>query len=159
MRAKITDIENRVARLPERSRAELVVEWERLFGRAAPHHISHPLLVRSIAWKLQEQAFGGLSKADQKLLDRMAKEFIRDPSILKPFLQIKTGTRLRRLWQGKIHEVTATQDGFIYDGNKYRSLSEVARLITGTRWNGLVFFGLKRISRIKTRDSDNQATV
>ncbi len=156
---RVSDIESRIARLRERSRAELVVEWEQLYGRTAPHHISHPLLVRSVAWKLQEQAFGGLSRADQKLLDRMAKEFVRDPSILKPSLQIKTGTRLRRLWRGKIHEVTATQDGFVYDGNKYRSLSEVARLITGTRWNGLVFFGLKQISRIKTGDSDDQATA
>src|SRR5262249_3393099 len=116
--AKTADIEDRIARLPLWSRVELIEEWERLYAKAAPFHISHPMLVRSVAWKLQEQVFGGLSKADQKLLDRMASEFARDPSILKPSLQIKTGTRLRRLWQGRIHEVTAVQDGFVYDSNK-----------------------------------------
>ena len=141
------DIEDRIARLQQWCRAELSAEWERVYQIAAPCRVSRNLMVRAIAYKWQEQIFGGLSSSDQKLLDRMAQAFARDPSILKPILQIKTGTRLRRLWRGKLHEVTATADGFIYEGNKYKSLSEIARAITGTRWNGLIFFGLKQNGR------------
>jgi len=145
--AKAPDIEHRIARLQEWSRAELVAEWGRLYSNAPHRRISQNLMIRAIAYKWQEQIFGGLSNADQKLLDRMAHSFEQDPSTLKPVMQIKTGTRLRRLWRGKLYEATATPDGFIHEGNKYKSLSEIARVITGTRWNGLVFFGLKQSSR------------
>jgi hypothetical protein len=57
---------------------------------------------------------------------------------------MKTGTRLRRLYEGKVHEVTSIKDGYVYEGKKFGSLSEVARVITGTRWNGPVFFGMKQ---------------
>jgi hypothetical protein len=141
---KIQSIEKRIDALMKWERKDLAAEWEKLFGRDAPCRISQNLMVCVIAHKWQEQAFGGLSASDQKLLDRMANAFKQNPTFLKPSLQIKNGTRLRRLWRGKYHEVTAASDGFVYEGNKYRSLSEVARTITGTRWNGLVFFGLKK---------------
>jgi len=84
-----------------------------------------------------------LGSADQKLLDGLAKAYKKNPSFLTKSLQMKQGTRLRRLWNGKVYEVTAEREGFSYDGKRYRSLSEIARLITNTRWNGRVFFGLK----------------
>ena len=138
-----TDIEYRIARLQEWGRTKLVAEWERICGKAAPNRISQSLMIRTIAYKWQEETIGGLSRADQKLLDRMAVAFAENPSAMKPSLQIKTGTRLRRLWQGKVCEVTATKDGFVHEGNTYRSLSEAARAITSTRWNGPAFFGLR----------------
>ena len=90
--AKTPNIEDRIVRLKGMSRAELVIEWERLYERAAPRRISRSLLVRAVAYKIQEQAYGGFSARDQKLLDRMAKAFVSDPSTLKLSFQIKTGT-------------------------------------------------------------------
>jgi len=125
------------------SRDELVAKWQQTYKSKLPVRLSGSLLIRSLAHRLQEQESGGLCGVDQKLLDRMVSAFKTNPGSIHPELQIKIGTRLRRLWQGKVYEITTVQDGFIYDGAKYNSLSEIARLITGTRWNGRVFFGLK----------------
>ena len=137
-------IEDGIAKLREWSRDDLIAEWERLYGKDAPRRISHSLLVHAIAWKQQEKIYGGLSRTDQKLLDRLAGTFVQDIAMLKPAFRLKTGTRLRRIWEGKMHEITAVQDGFVHEGIKYPSFSRIARVITGTRWNGLVFSDLKR---------------
>ncbi len=129
--------------LQTQSRDELVEQWQRIHGAKLPPSLSKSLLIRSLTHRLQEQESGGLSGGHKKLLDSMIGKFGSNPDSLKLELQIKIGTRLRRLWQGKVYEVTTVQDGFIYDGTKYGSLSEIARLITKTRWNGRVFFGLK----------------
>jgi hypothetical protein len=138
-----TSIEQQLEDLKSWNRRQLLTEWKKLFGLQAPKSISKSLMIRAISYRWQEKIYGGLSAADQKLLDRLAAAFEKNPSNFQPQLQIKTGTRLRRLYQGKVHEVTTAQNGFLYDGDRYRSLSEIARVITGTRWNGLVFFGLK----------------
>lgn len=154
------NIEEKIEDLKSWARADLLAEWKRLIGFDAPKSLSIPLLIRVISYKWQEEVYGCMSPADQRLLDRMVAAYERDPSKLQPDIQIKTGTRLRRLYQGKVHEVTSANDGFIYDGRSYRSLSEVARHITGTRWNGRIFFGLKpKASPSKRRGIHEQASA
>ena len=109
-------------------------EWRTRYGEP-PKMRSKELLARLLAWRIQADAFGGLDATTIRLLksDRLPAP--------KPMLE--PGARLAREWQGRRHEVDVLEKGFRYDGSDYRSLSEVARAITGTRWNGLRFFGLR----------------
>ena len=109
-------------------------EWRRRYGEP-PKMRSRELLARLLAWRIQADAFGGLDSATVRLL----KSDRAPPP--KPMLE--PGTRLTREWQGRSHDVDILGTGFRYGGKDYRSLSEVARAITGTRWNGLRFFGLR----------------
>lgn len=136
-------IEHKIAGLKTWPREQLLAEWKRIYGTNAPRHLSKPLMIRFISYRWQEEVYGGLSAAEVKLLDKLAAAYERNPDGFKPEAQIKIGTRLRRLYQGKVHEVTTIADGYVYESTRYGSLSEIARLITGTRWNGKVFFGLK----------------
>ena len=99
------------------------------------------LLVRSIAYRLQEQAFGGLKPATRKRLLAIAAGADTLQTATPP---IKPGTRLIRDWHGETHEVMVFDKGYHWRGETYGSLSAIARKITGTRWNGHVFFGLKK---------------
>lgn len=108
-------------------------EWRKRYGEA-PKMRSTELLARLLAWKIQADAFGGLDAKTIRLLTR--------ESLAMPRPQLAPGTRLDRDWQGHRYEVDVLEDGFAYAGQTYRSLSEVARAITGTRWNGWRFFGL-----------------
>jgi hypothetical protein len=96
---------------------------------------STELLARLLAWKIQADAFGGLDAATIRIL--------KSDSLPKPKPLLHPGTRLSREWQGRRYEVEVLEQGFGLGGATYRSLSEVARFITGTRWNGLRFFGLR----------------
>lgn len=109
-------------------------EWRRRFG-PPPLMRSRELLARLLAWRIQEKALGGLDAATIRMLtsDRLPAA--------KPSLG--RGTLLSRDWQGRTHHVRVLDEGFEYEGEQYRSLSAVARAITGTRWNGLRFFGLR----------------
>ncbi|MDP9421362.1 MAG: DUF2924 domain-containing protein [Pseudomonadota bacterium] len=109
-------------------------EWRRRYGEP-PKMRSRELLARLLAWRIQADAFGGLDATTIRLLK---SDMLPSP---KPLLA--PGTRLARDWQGRRHEVDVLDKGFRYNGADFRSLSEVARTITGTRWNGLRFFGLR----------------
>lgn len=118
--------------------------WKEAYGRLTPPHMSRGLLLLSLAYRIQERAFGGLSETIGKKLLKIAADLERDPNCLEPKgLRIKPGTRLFKEWKGEVHEVTVQSEGFTYRDKRYRSLSEIARLITGTRWSGPLFFGLK----------------
>jgi len=121
--------------------AELHAEWRICFGEAAPA-LPLSLLRRALAHHVQEKIHGALPASAAQMLDALA----RDPSakVTNPAIQLKTGTRLLREWNGKVHAVLVTEDGFLLDGRRHASLSEVARSITGARWSGPRFFGLKR---------------
>jgi len=133
-----------LASLPTRDRTELLERWHALYGKPAPPHISRPILVRAIAYCMQEQVYGGLKPATRRFLQRVAEE-IRSggPITSVPSPTLKPGTRLLREWNGTTHEVIVLEDGVLFRGKRHRSLSEVARLITGSRWSGPRFFGLK----------------
>ena len=108
-------------------------------------------MARVLAYRLQEVAFGGLKPATRRRLQQIAKALAADPrASIVDSPSIKPGTRLVREWKGRPHTVTVVEDGFQYSGKRYSSLSEIARLITGTRWSGPLFFGLKT-SRSKER--------
>jgi hypothetical protein len=125
------------------SLADLQREWRRLYHRAPPK-LSRDLLLRGIAYRLQELEHGGLSKATKRKLKTLAKMFRTEGRVAPdPGLSLKQGTRLVREWHGRTHTVTVTDDGFDYAGTTYSSLTKIAREITGAHWSGPRFFGLK----------------
>lgn len=119
---------------------ELHAAWETAFGQVVPA-LPASLLRRQLAYRIQEQAERGLPAAVERLLDGLAT----DPStrLADPPIQLKPGTRLMREWNGRMHAVLVTDDGVLFEDQRYRSLSHVARAITGARWSGPRFFGLK----------------
>jgi hypothetical protein len=119
---------------------ELRARWTKMFGKAPPPALTKDLLGRMIAWRIQEQFYGGHDKATLKLLDRLARGETTKPST-EP--RLRPGTVLMREHRGVRHTVTVTSDGFIWQDNSFSSLSAVARAITGTSWNGRRFFGLQ----------------
>jgi hypothetical protein len=133
--------------LPGLSRDALKERWKELYGAPPPSHLGRPILLHAIAYRIQEQALGGLDTATHRLLDRAAKDLARgrEPSV--PPQPIPSGTRLLREWQGVVHEVIVLEKSVEYRGKSWSSLSAVAREITGTRWSGPRFFGLKGSER------------
>jgi hypothetical protein len=119
-------------------------QWRALFSTPPPPAFGPDLLRRSIAFKLQEQVYGARSTGSQRDLDRLIAAIEKAPAgkIALP-RRIKPGAVLIRDWKGKSHRVTVLENGFIFEDKTYASLSEIARTITGTRWNGPRFFGLR----------------
>jgi Protein of unknown function (DUF2924) len=148
----ISAIPEQIAKLRALSRSELLDLWQELYKKAAPQGIRREILVPFLAYKIQENAYGGLKPKVFAELHRVAKAADKNCTSTERPIQtrLKTGTRLFRQWRGHTHEVFVTDSGYEYRGAGYRSLSEIARKITGTRWSGPAFFGLKKI----TSDSD-----
>ena len=133
-----------IAGLPKADIKDLRERWKTLYGRASSGQIGRSFLIRAIAHRLQEQAFGGLKPATRRLLARIADEAAATNSPKRrPLRKAETGTILVREWQGNAHRVTLLDNGVAFNGKRYRSLSEVAREITGSRWSGPRFFGLR----------------
>jgi hypothetical protein len=140
-------IKIRLGSLPKLNRIELRVRWRDSYGSDPPEKISDLLMQQAIAHRLQLRHFGGLSFSTRRALQRVLEESGAtrlDPR--SPSNSIPGGTMLIRQWHGATHQVTATDKGVLYRGKLFRSLSEVARKITGTRWSGPLFFGLRTSS-------------
>ena len=137
-------VEDELDRLATMPIARLRVRYQEVFRTEPPKAFGPDLLRRSIAHRIQEKAYGGLSRPAQRLLDQAMKAFAAKPpgKIVLP-RRIKPGSVLVREWKGKSHRVMVLAGGFSYDGETYTNLSEIAVLITGTRWNGPRFFGLR----------------
>ena len=137
-------VESELDRLAVMPIAELRLRYREVFRGDSPKAFGPDLLRRSIAHRIQEKAYGGLSRSAQRLLDQMMKAYAAklNGKIVLP-RRIKPGSVLVREWKGKSHRVMVLADGFAYDGETYTNLSEIAVLITGTRWNGPRFFGLR----------------
>ena len=134
-----------LAELDSASTAELRARWERAHKHPAPKRASRDLLLRLVAYHLQEQAEGGLSKATRRRLAKLAELNGENREPISPHsVRLKPGSRLIREWRGKVHRVTVLDDGFDYRGTRYASLSQIARTITGARWSGPRFFGLRK---------------
>jgi Protein of unknown function (DUF2924) len=114
-------------------------------------YLGRSFLVRALAYRLQEKALGGLKHSTRRILDRVADGTPSDESKRAPARKAGAGTVLIREWGGATHRVTVLDNDVVYRGHCYRSLSEVARVITGTRWSGPAFFGLKR----RTKETAN----
>ena len=141
----------RVTALPGMSPAKLKALWKDIYDQDPPAH-GKPYLVRKLAYRIQELAFGGLVETTEKRLDSLAKGK-EDPKNMngggKKRRKANTpgpGAKLVREWKGKEYTVMVMEGGFEYQGKKFRSLSAIAKEITGTHWSGPVFFGVKNIN-------------
>jgi hypothetical protein len=138
------DLARDVASLPARDAATLRQRWKALFGADPSPRVGRSLMASAISYRIQERALGGLKPATQCLLDRIVKG--RSELALEriPKRRANAGTVLIREWRGVSHRVTVLDNDVVYRKRRYKSLSEVARAITGARWSGPLFFGLKR---------------
>ncbi len=129
---------------------------EPLEGRTAPAHLPKHLLLRLLAYRLQADALGDLDKASLRYLDKLAnaggagQDRAQSPP-LPGAGKVRPGTLMMREWEGVQHRVMALDEGFAWNGTTYRSLSQVARAITGTRWSGPRFFGTGQTSARENR--------
>jgi len=150
-RESVKSIAEQISALGGMSSRQLRAEYARVFGESTktPHR---GWLIKKIAWRIQADAEGGLSARAKEQADKLgadapvrwnrpppkSKSVNRDPRLPSP------GTVLQRKYKGRTYEVTVLRSGFVYDGQEFQSLSAVAKEITGTVWNGLLFFGLKK---------------
>lgn len=133
--------------------AELRAHWRSVYKSEAPSRFSRDLLIRAVAYRLQERALGGLKLATRRLFQRVAADaHARRPLNLTAVRKLDPGAILIREWNGVKYKVAVQEDGFSFRGQHYRSLSAVARLITGCHWSGPLFFGLKHRTQTKVGD-------
>lgn len=150
------NVERAIERLQSLDGEALRIEWRNLFGKRAPKALPKSLIVRALAYRLQALEFGDLDAHTVRVLDayaakgsgrrrvRVDRLRLSAQAHATSALSIKPGSILVREWAGELQRVTVLEAGFAWNGATYRSLSEVARAITGTRWNGPRFFGLGR---------------
>ena len=131
----------------DRSTEELRRAWRRLYHTGPPPGLSRDLIIRGLADKLQQRAHGGFSRALQRRLRILTGEFEKGAGSFDPGSVLKTGASLVRRWRGRTHTVLVAEDGFEYDGQRYRSLTVIAERITGVHWSGPRFFGLNKQAR------------
>jgi hypothetical protein len=149
-----------LSRLPTLDIHELREEWRFLYKTDASPHLSRELLIRAVAYRIQEVALGGLRPEPQRQLRQIAQELKHAGAAtirLRP--QLKPGTRLLREWQGQTYEVVVLDDGFSWQGTRCKSLTAIARKITGTAWSGPLFFGLKQNRSASRRSSQASLPV
>jgi hypothetical protein len=135
-----------IARLRDLDIAGLRSRWHTVSGRRPPAHLPRHLLFRILAHRLQADRLGDLDDASRRLLDRSGspeKAGQNAANLVRHIADVRPGTSLGREWNGRLHRVTVLADGFAWNDNTYSSLSKVAFAITGTRWNGPRFFGLR----------------
>jgi hypothetical protein len=146
MTVPVSELEDEVARVRDLDLSSLRARWRSVFRRMAPDHLPRHLLYRMIAYRLQAECLGDLDRDTQRFLDKVAAGTKGDklpaPGHRRHALQ--PGTILIREWDGKSQRVTVLDQGFAWNGTTYRSLTEVAFAITGTRWSGPRFFGLRQ---------------
>ena len=135
-----------ITRLRDLDVGELRNRWHAVFGRPAPPHVPRHLLFRVMAYRLQAVRFGDLDSESQRLLDHSGSPEKAGQSavdLVRRIADVRPGTVLGREWNGRMQRVTVRADGFAWNGKTYPSLSKAAFAITGTRWNGPKFFGLR----------------
>jgi hypothetical protein len=149
-----SSITYRLDSLPKLNKPELCQLWRQHFKSEPALKMRKQLIRRVIAYRLQEQEFGGLNNTQVRRLRQIASALEANPNAtVSSRPRIKPGTRLVREWKQQVHTVEVDADGYQYKGTRYESLSQIARLITGTRWSGPLFFGLK------TKQSNNLMEV
>ena len=137
------DLATQLSGLGRRTHGELRQDWRRLFRSPPPKRMSRDILELGVAWKLQERARGGLNRTAGRRLAELAASLQATGDIARPrAAALKPGARLLREWNGETHSVLVLEDGFEWRGRRWRSLSVIAREITGARWSGPRFFGL-----------------
>jgi hypothetical protein len=146
-----SELLHKIGGLADLTSQQLREEWRRLH-RSQPPRLSRDLLIRTIAYRMQELAYGGPSKATLRKLQSLAKELETNGSLAcEVDHSVRPGMRLVREWRGRLHTVIVTQEGFEFAGKRYASLTKIAHAITGAHWSGPRFFGLTR-SRTSAAD-------
>jgi hypothetical protein len=141
------EVEAELERLPATPIIQLRKRYRELFRAEPPKAFGPDLLRRSIAHRIQEKAYGGLPAATQRLLDQLVKvAAVKPDARLELPRRIKPGSELVRTWNRRTYRVMVLEKGFAYGGKTFASLSEIATSITGTKWNGPRFFGLRSTS-------------
>jgi len=134
-----------IAALQSLDVAQLRARWRTLYASEAPPRMSHDLLLRAVAYRLQERVLGGVRPTTRRLFQRIAADAQARRSLkLKPVPALEPGAVLIREWGGVRYKVVVLESGFSLRGQCYRSLSQVARQITGSQWSGPLFFGLRK---------------
>jgi Protein of unknown function (DUF2924) len=142
--ADSADVGRQIAELVDRSTDELRIAWRQFHRAEPPHGLSRDLMIRGLANQLQERADGGSSRVLQRRLQILTGKFEKSARSFHPGIVLKSGTSLVRQWRGHTHTVVVREDGFEYDGQRYRSLTVIAEKITGAHWSGPRFFGVRR---------------
>jgi hypothetical protein len=143
----LAEVDGEIARLVDRSTQELRRTWRTMYHSGPPLGLSRDLIIRGLADKLQQRAHGGPSRALQRRLRILAREFEKGAGSFEAGGVLKTGASLVRRWRGHTHTVLVGEDGFEYDGQRYRSLTVIAERITGAHWSGPRFFGVNKRAR------------
>src|SRR5262249_43807027 len=138
-----SELEDEIARLRDLDLLNLRARWRTLFRRKASEHLPRHLLFRILAYRLQGERLGDLDQETVRLLDRIASGRNGPPTLRKQCPRLQPGSMLVREWDGSRHQVEVLDKGFAWNGKTYRSLSAVAFALTGTRWSGPRFFGLR----------------
>lgn len=136
-----------LAQLPTMDREALLKLWRDLFDRLPSPALRRATLIPILAYRIQEKAYGGLKESTARKLRELAEEQAGAQRITQTSLRPKTGTRYVREYDEKLHQVTVLDAGYEYNGATYRSLTEIAKVITGSKWSGPAFFGLKNRAR------------
>lgn len=131
----MNNIHTQLEELTAMDRAQLAKQWQALFGVPAPNLVRQNLLRGAIAWHLQAKAMGGLTLVERRQIAAGKSNNKKE---------VSTGSRLVRVWQGKTLQVTVLENEYLYENQTWKSLSAIAKHITGTPWSGPVFFGLKK---------------
>jgi Protein of unknown function (DUF2924) len=142
--ADSAEVDRQIAEMVDRSTHDLRIAWRQFHRAEPPQGLSRDLMIRGLANQLQERADGGLSRALQRRLQILTGEFEKGARSFLPGIVLKSGTTLVRQWRGHTHTVLVREDGFEYDGQRYRSLTVIAERITGAHWSGPRFFGVSR---------------
>jgi hypothetical protein len=142
----VSELEDEIARLRDLDLSGLRARWHSVFRRKAPDHLPRHLLYRIIAYRLQAERLGDLDRDTLRFLDRAAEDSRKGGELPAPGHRrhgLQPGTILVREWDGKSQRVMVLDEGFAWNGTTYRSLTEIAFAMTGTRWSGPRFFGLR----------------
>jgi len=148
-RAEVAAVQDELGRLVSLPKHRLRIEWRRQFRSEPPAGLSRDLLLRAVSYKVQERAHGGLSQAAKRNLHSLVAKISAEGAdrTLSAAPTLKPGVRLVRAWRGQTHSVMVLEDAFEYQNQRYRSLTEIARQITGSHWSGPRFFGVVRAGK------------
>jgi hypothetical protein len=143
----MSPLDDEIAALQGAATHDLRIAWRRLCRGEPPLCMTRDLLIRAIAYRMQERVHGGLAPATKRRLQGLVAEIeAKGTEAFDPGIVLKPGARLVRQWSGQMHTVVVLENGFDYDGERYPSLSKIAARITGAHWSGPRFFGIKRTS-------------
>lgn len=150
-RADTNTIEVELAPLRDMNAPDLRKEWARLYRSHPPRKLSRDLLQLGVAWKLQERAFGGHSALTKRQIAELRQAMEAKADLTKArTVRLRPGARLIREWNGETHEVLVVEEGFQWRGKTWRSLSVIAREMTGTHWSGPRFFGIGKAKAVRS---------